>query len=201
MTKLYETERFYLKPFTREDAQGNYRNWWTDQAVTRFNSHGLLPMTNTELEDFLNSLESSSKIVWAIMVKEKIIAEVNGKFAKEGPFYIHIGNVSLQRIDWLNRSAEFAVVIGERDYWSQGYTTEAAKFLFDHGFNKLNLGRIWTGTAASNVGMRRVAEKLGMKQEGIFQSAVFLEGEYVDVVEYGLLRDEWNQNKDDEKIP
>ncbi len=201
--KLYETERFYLRPFTREDAEGNYRDWWTDQAVTRFNSHGLFPMNSAELEEFLNSLESSSKIVWAIIVKAEQKLTKDDCF--EGYKYqngdIHIGNISLDRIDWINRTAEFAVVIGERDYWSQGYTTEAAKFLFEHGFNKFNLGRIWTGTAYTNIGMRRVAKKLGMKQEGIFQSAVFLEGEYVDVVEFAILREEWNLNKDNEKIP
>ncbi len=197
MTKLYETSRFYLRPFTREDAEGNYRNWWTDQIVTRFNSHGLFPMNSAELEEFLTSLESTSKLVWAIIVKaeQKLTKDdcIEGDKYQNGD--IHIGNISLDRIDWINRTAEFSVVIGERDYWGQGYTTEAAKFLFEHGFNKLNLGRIWTGTAASNVGMRRVAEKSGMHEEGRFKSAVFLEGEYVDVVEYGLLREEWNQKR------
>ncbi len=197
--RLYETERFYLRPFAKDLVDDNYKNWWTDQAVTRFNSHGLFPLNSTELEEFLNSLESSSKIVWAIIIKGE--QRLTKEDCTEGYKYqsgdIHIGNISLDRIDWVNRSAEFSVVIGERDYWGQGYTTEAAKFLFEHGFNKFNLGRIWTGTAASNVGMRRVAEKLGMHEEGRFKSAVFLEGEYVDVVEFGLLREEWNQKRRD----
>lgn len=182
--KLYETERFYLTPFTRELAQGNYKNWWTDQIVTKYNSHGLLPMTNTELEEFLTSLESNSKIVWAVVAKDQ---------GTDKDQDIHVGNVSLQRIDWINRTAEFAVVIGEKNYWGKGYTIEAARFLFNHGFNKLNLHRIWTGTSVTNIGMRKVAEKLGMKLEGTFKDAVFLEGEYVDVVEFGILREKWNQ--------
>lgn len=195
MNKLYETERFYVRPFTREDAKGNYKNWWTDQDVCKYSSHGLFPMYSAELEKFLNSLESNSKIVWAIIVKgeQKLTKDdcYTGYQYKDGS--IHIGNISLDRIDWVNRSAEFSVIIGEKDYWNKGYTTEAAKFLFHHAFNKLNLGRIWTGMAASNIGMIRVAEKLGMLEEGRRKSAVFLEGEYVDVIEFGILREEWNQ--------
>lgn len=192
--KIYETDRFYLTPFTRELAKGNYRNWWTDQTVTKYNSHGLFPLNSKELEEFLNSLEFNSKLVWAIMVKKEISDYNlwNGGIAKRITD-IHIGNVSLQCLDWINRTAEFAVVIGEKDYWGQGYTTEAARFLFDHGFNKLNLKRIWTGTAITNQGMKGVAHKLAMKLEGTFKNAVFLEGEYIDVVEYGILREEWNQ--------
>lgn len=191
MNKLYETERFYLRPFTREDAEGNYRNWWMDQDVCKYSSHGLFPMNSAELEEFLNSLESNSKIVWAVIVKSQTDMDKD--------WSLHIGNVSLDCIDWINRTAEFAVIIGEKDYWNQGYTTEAARFLFLHAFDKLNLSRIWTGMAATNEGMKGVARKLGMQVEGIFRNAVFLEGEYQDVVEFGILREEWNQNKGRDK--
>lgn len=207
--KLYETERFYLRPFTREDAKGNYRNWWTDQEVTKYSSHGLFPMRSAELEDFLNSLESNSKIVWAVVVKNAFWTESHKKQYKnmglvmppspsDVAFFsdgIHIGNVSLQSIDYINRTGEFAVVIGEKDYWNQGYTTEAARFLFSHAFDKLNLHRIWLGAAATNIGMRKVAEKLHMYEEGRRRKAVFLEGEYQDVIRYGLLREEWNNHE------
>lgn len=197
MIKLYETSRFYLRPFTRKDAEGNYRNWWTDQAVTRFTSHGLFSMHSAELEEFLNSLESNSKIVWAVIVKgeHRFTKDdcVTGYDHKNGD--IHIGNVSIQSIDYINRTGEFAVVIGEKNYWNQGYTTEAARFLFAHAFDKLNLHRIWLGAAITNTGMRKVAGKLHMYEEGRRRKVVFLEGEYQDVIEFGILREEWNQQR------
>ncbi len=39
--------------------------------------------------------------------------------------------------------------------------------------------------------MRRVAERLGMREEGVRRQAAFKDGAYVDVVEYGVLRAEY----------
>jgi adenylosuccinate lyase len=53
----------------------------------------------------------------------------------------HIGMCGLQRIDLINRSTEFAIIIGETSKWNLGYGTEAVKKLFEHGFNRLGLNR------------------------------------------------------------
>ena len=37
----------------------------------------------------------------------------------------HIGNISLQKIDLIFRTAEFAIIIGERNIWKKGYGKEA----------------------------------------------------------------------------
>ncbi|MBU2249418.1 MAG: GNAT family N-acetyltransferase [Gammaproteobacteria bacterium] len=199
--KIYETERLYVRPFTKEDMEGNYKLWWTDQEVTRYNAHGLFPYTKGQMEAFLARLESSSDIVWAVIAKyhpkkgQRLIKHDCQTRYFQDVDGLHIGNITLQNINWINRSCEFAVVMGEKEYWNKGYCTEAATLLFDHGFNKLNLNRIWTGTASTNMGMRKVAEKLGMAWEGTFGEATFLEGKYVDVIEYGLLKKEWNRIK------
>ncbi len=187
-TKIYETERLYVKSFTKEDMEGNYKNWWTDADVTKHNSHGLFPYTKAQMEAFLARLESSDDIVWAVIAKKGKPILMKYEF---NPNQIHIGNITLQNINWIYRSAEFAVVIGEKEYWSKGYTTEAAQLLISHGFGRLNLHRIWTGTAATNIGMQHVAIKLGMTHEGTFRQAMFLNGGYVDIIEYGILKEEW----------
>ena len=185
--KIYETKRLYVRSFTKEDIDGNYKDWWTNQEVTKHNSHGLFPYTKAQMENFLARLESSDDIVWAVMAKY-----INSNI-DEGAFPLHIGNISLQNINWINRSAEFTTVFGEKEYWGKGYCTEATKLLFAHGFDKLNLHRIWTGTAVTNIGMRRVAMKLGMIDENVFRDGVFLNGKYVDVYTYGILEDEWRK--------
>jgi len=106
--------------------------------------------------------------------------------------YIHIGNISLQRINFINGSAEFAIVM-DKEYHGQGFATEALHKLIDHGFNKLNLHRIWSGTAKTNIGMQKVFKKLGMVQEGVFKDATFLNGKYEDIVCFAILEDEWRK--------
>jgi RimJ/RimL family protein N-acetyltransferase len=187
---LYETDRLYVRPFTKEDIEGNYKNWFHDQEVTAHNSHGLFPCTESQMNSFLKKLKSLDDLVWAVFVNAR---EMKSEGVPIPPTPIlkknHIGNITLQNINWVNRSAEFACVFGEKEHWGKGYCTEAAKLLFNHGFSKLNLHRIWTGTAATNIGMQKVAAKLGMKKEGVFRHGTFLNGKYVDILAYGIINE------------
>jgi len=166
----------------KKEGMANYFTWFQDQEVTKYNSHGLLPEKNKDYNAFFDEIENSdSLIVFAI-----IDIKTN----------THIGNISLQSIDWINRSAEFAIVIGEKDFWGKGVASSAAEILFYHAFSKLNLNRIWSGTAATNLGMLGVFRKLNMCMEGVFREAVYLRGKYEDVHEYGILRKEYYENKE-----
>jgi RimJ/RimL family protein N-acetyltransferase len=100
----------------------------------------------------------------------------------------HIGNVALQNISPINQNAEFAIILGDRRHWCKGVGLLAGKAIFEHGFKKLNLRRTYCGVAATNTGMRKLALKLGMNEEGIRRQHLFLDGKWVDSVEYGILR-------------
>ena len=190
--KLYENDDVYVRPFTKNDMKEPYFSWFYDSEVTRFNSHGLFPYSEKQKGDFIKSLNTN--IVWAIIVKNKKEFPSGRNFFLPNYYNdLHIGNISLQSINWVNRSAEFAVVIGNKDYWKKGICTTAACWLFEHGFNKLNLNRIWSGTAAVNTGMIKVFKKLGMKEEGRFKDGTYLAGNYYDVVCYGKLKNERNR--------
>lgn len=174
---IYQTDRVCVRGLSREDLQGNYPRWFNDMELCKYNSHGVYPKSLEELTSFINSISSDrTKIVWAIFDR------VSGQ---------HIGNVSLQNINFINRNAEFAILMGEKTYWGKGYAHEAAALLLLHGFNKLNLHRIYCGTAASNIGMQRLADSLHMSKEGIRRQGLFLNGEYTDIWEYGVLKDEF----------
>jgi RimJ/RimL family protein N-acetyltransferase len=177
---IYKTKRLTLFPFETKDITDKYLGWFQDVEVCRYNTHGLGSYIREDAEKYLE--ENKQNIIFAVYHTE------DNK---------HIGNISLQSINWVNRSAEFACVFGEKEYWGQSYATEALRVLIDHGFKKMNLHRIWTGTAAPNIGMRKVAEKLDMIEEGIFHDGTYLNGKYEDVHCFGLLKCEWmNKDKD-----
>ena len=178
---LYDHELVY-----KGNESTNYLNWFYDPDVTKYNSHGLFPYTAEAMKAYIDKLRCPTTmdiIVWAM------ITEYQAEYRTEKD--IHIGNVSLQRIDWINRSAEMAIVIGEKDYWNKGYAEEALIALYDHGFDRLGLHRIWAGTAETNHGMKKVFEKLGMKHEGTFKEAIFLDGFFVNIMEYGITNLHW----------
>lgn len=172
-------KKIYLRSLEVEDVQGEYVSWLNDEEVCRYNSHHVFPYTRELAVDYIQKVNGSDKnLVLSIILKK----------GSE-----HIGNISLQNISWLNRSAELAILIGNKTAWGKGLGMEACNLLVEHGFTQLGLNRIYLGTNVKNVGMRKIAEKLGMKKEGLRRNAVFCMGKFVDVVEYGLLRKEWRE--------
>ena len=83
-------------------------------------------------------------------------------------------------------------------YWlvpearGEGYATEAVSLLLDYGFETRGLHRAYARAVDFNDGSRALLERLGFAEEGRLREHEFLDGEYRDVVFYGLLRGEWD---------
>ncbi|MCC6274395.1 MAG: GNAT family N-acetyltransferase [Leptospiraceae bacterium] len=164
----------YLRALCVDDISGNYRYWLNDEEVVHFNSHGRFPQTQDKLKDYVQSVHRSDNNL--------VLAVIDSKSEK------HIGNISLQKIQWVDRNAEIAFLLGEKDFHGKGVMFEAGSLLIRHGFNILNLHRIYCGTSSENIGMQKLAAKLGMIQEGVRKEALFKNGKYLDLIEYGILR-------------
>ena len=86
--------------------------------------------------------------------------------------------------------AEIGYWIG-KPFWGRGYATEAAGAIIRYGFEDLRLHRIYAGYFSRNEQSARVMIKNGMKYEGTLRQHVKKWDEFVDVVYYGILHDEW----------
>jgi [ribosomal protein S5]-alanine N-acetyltransferase len=80
----------------------------------------------------------------------------------------------------------------ERASWGQGLMPEAAACLADFGFQEMKLRRVFLECDPRNVAAVRLAEKLGMKREGLLREHVCIKGEWCDSLFYGVLAAEWN---------
>ncbi len=181
MTKPFiVTARLELRPLAEDDVDGPYLEWFNDPEVCRFNSHYVYPYTRDRALEYIKSLQGSPDLVLAVTMGG------SGK---------HIGNVSLQSLSAVHRNADFAIVIGDKGAWGNGYALEAATAIVEHGFEAMNLNRISAGTSVENLPMRKLAESLGMAEEGVRKQALFKEGRYQDVVEYGLLASDHRARK------
>jgi [ribosomal protein S5]-alanine N-acetyltransferase len=170
-------KRIHLRALMEKDLTDDYLQWLNDEEVCRNNSHAIFPNTESKMRSYYDSLQNQQhNIVLAIIdtVKES-----------------HIGNVSLQNINWVSRNAEFAILMGNKNYWGDGYGEEAAKIIVNYGFQRLNLHRIYCGTLEGNEAMKKLAFKLNMKEEGIRREAIFKHGGYENIVEYGVLKTEF----------
>lgn len=173
-------KHIYLRPLVEADADGAYPGWFNDEEVCRGNSHHVFPYTKQAALAYIRrAAETRSDLILAIA----LIADDR-----------HIGNIALQNIHPVYRSADFAIVIGDKSAWGHGYAKEASALLCAHGFVALNLHRIACGTFEDNVPMQRLAVWLGMKEEGKRRSAVFKSGRFVDMIEYGMLAGEFRHS-------
>jgi len=172
-------DRLYLRALVEADADGPYPNWFNDEDVCRGNSHHMFPYTPEAARAYIRQAgQTRESLVLAIILRDGDR---------------HIGNIALQHIHLVYRSAEFSIVIGDKAAWGNGYSKDAGRLICDHGFRALNLHRIECGTFEDNEAMKRLALHLGMKEEGRRRQAAYRGGCYVDVVEYGVLRREYEE--------
>ena len=100
-----------------------------------------------------------------------------------------VGMVSLTVGD-RHGSAEIGISLAP-EYHGNGYGTAASRLLTTYAFEELRMHRVMARVFAFNEGSKRIWEKLGFEREGTHREAAFTGGEYVDVLFYGVLEDEW----------
>ncbi len=103
-----------------------------------------------------------------------------------------VGMVSLTRIDYVHRNAEYNAMIGEREARNRGVGTEATRAMVRHGLFDLNLHRIYVSILRENISSIRMCEKAGFRQEGTIREGAYKNGRYHDLVLMGILKPEWH---------
>jgi ribosomal-protein-alanine N-acetyltransferase len=91
-----------------------------------------------------------------------------------------------------DRKAELGYWIGKQ-YWSNGYATEAAKAVVGYGFRELGLNRIFARHLSRNPASGKVMQKLGMKHEGCLRGDVNKDGVFEDLELYGLMKSDYER--------
>ena len=101
-----------------------------------------------------------------------------------------VGMVSLTRIDYVHRNAEYNAMVGERASQNRGIGTEATRAMVRHGFLDLNLHRIYVSILRDNISSIRMCEKAGFREEGTIREGAYKNGRYHDLVLMGVLKSE-----------
>jgi RimJ/RimL family protein N-acetyltransferase len=150
--------------------------WFNDPEATQYLLRGP-PMGMEEEERWYDEMVNREGKVFCIET-------LGGKL---------IGNIGIINIDWHNRKADIGILIGEKDYWSQGYGTDAITLLLGFMFDEMNLERVWLFCDAENRRAQRCYENCGFRQEGVFRHNRLRSGEFTDDVVMSILKDEWKE--------
>jgi [ribosomal protein S5]-alanine N-acetyltransferase len=101
-----------------------------------------------------------------------------------------IGTALLFQFDTQHEVAEIGYVIA-REWWGQGYTTEAMRPLIDYAFNTLGFHRLEAKLDPRNIASANVLTKLGFAHEGTRRENWLDHSGRSDTGLYGLLQTEW----------
>lgn len=170
-------EKVYLRGIEREDLKGDYFQWPNDWEVTKFMFRGDRPSRMEILEDYYNHVIRSPTDIELIIVDKK----------SDKP----IGVAGLHNINWIGRTAEYRIMIGDKSFWSKGYGTEVANLMLFYAFDRLNINRVWLGVNAEQKGGIQSYKNSGFKEEGVLRQEQYRNGRYYDIVRMSILREEY----------
>ncbi|MDM8534890.1 GNAT family protein [Clostridiaceae bacterium HSG29] len=167
-------ERLYLSPVNLDDVE-KYAEWLNDLEISLYLTGTSEVYTNNKEREILESLlKSETDILFAIINNDNEL----------------IGNIGLHQIDYKNRKATFGIFIGEKDYWNNGYGTEAIKLLLNYGFYFLNLHNINLEVYSYNERAISCYKKIGFKEIGRRRESIILGGKFYDEITMDILSNE-----------
>lgn len=171
----FETERFILVPFKREDMD-EYFDILRDDRVQKYLGGGV-PLFDKEpnITNWLNNINDKllkRKLVFTWCVKKKASGKVVGRIDLGGFVKKTIGEISYH----------FAY-----DSWGKGAATEVVRRVTDFGLKELGLRRIQGLVHVKNIASARVLEKNGYLQEGTLRHYPFGR-EFHDVIMLAIVQ-------------
>lgn len=168
-------EHVQLRPLRREDSALLYQ-WIVDRELLILNAP-YLPVSQPDHEAWIESM---------LVKRTDLVLFVIEDLATDHA----IGTCQLFNINWVHRNAELQIRIGDNGSRSKGWGSEAIKLLVNFGFKDLNLHRIYLHVFATNERAIRAYKKCGFVREGALREAAHINGEFVDVLCMGRLRNE-----------
>lgn len=181
-TMTIHTDRLVLRAFCMDDVEPMYRNWASDDAVTRFltwPTHGGRDVTKWVVESWCAENGNPERYHWAIELKS----------IKEP-----VGSISAVKIDERTSSVSVGYCIG-RSWWRQGITSEALGAVIAFFFDQAGANCVNACHDPRNPNSGKVMKKCGMTYEGTWRAGGFNNQGVCDESWYSILREEYDRRK------
>lgn len=173
-----DTPRLLLREFVESDAAAA-NLYEADPEVVRYAAHGVRSLADSlaHICALLADARAQNRQIFDFAVVQREDAQL-------------IGRCGLKLSDAEQTEATLWYVLA-RSAWQQGYATEAAQAVLAFGLDELRLHRIFVEIDPRNTASLRVAEKIGLRREGLFLETTWLKGEWTDSVVCALLDREY----------
>lgn len=181
-TKVIETKRLILRPFSLEDAPAMYRNWASDKEVTKFltwPTHSNIEVSSKVIQSWVSEYEKDDYYQWCMEWKETHEA---------------IGSISVVHMNVVTEAVEVGYCIGQQ-FWNMGITSEALLAIVHFFFEEVKANRIEARHDINNPNSGKAMMKCGLELEGIHRKADNNNTGICDVAYYGILAEDYRKRK------
>lgn len=162
-----------MRRLKSEDRAG-MAEWMGDKEITLYFNEDFSGYTLEKIEAFI----------------ENSFGETNQHFAIVNECDEYLGTVSLKNIDMKHKHAEYAIVM-RRSALHTGAAKAGTLELLNYGFHTLKLRRIYLNVLEKNQRAVRFYNRFGFTREGVFRKHIYKNGEWLDLVWYSMLVEEF----------
>ena len=180
-----QSRRLGLRALEKSDINCRYLGWLQDRNITRYLETGVFPLTLEDLQRYFSHLGTAATsppncVFFAIQHLES---------------GLHIGNIKLEPIHWLHRTAIMGLMIGDARFQGQGLGEEATRLCLQYAFERLGLRKVSLGVLTSNTRALQLYHRLGFVVEGCKRAEYWVDGAYHDACIMGLFAHEYNSKQ------
>jgi len=161
-----------LKDMTEKDLE-NVTKWRNDPDINRYLT---LRVRTKDEADFWFKRSKSNRKNWI-----KIILYDNKP----------VGYALVEDVDMIRRKCEFVIIIGAKDLWGKGVGITVIKEMLKYCFEDLKLHRALAVIDGGNKRSIKLFEKSGFIHEGTLRDAMYIDGQFSDLLCYSMLENEY----------
>ncbi len=164
-----------LRQLVPEDVSDKYVGWLNDPDVNKFlEIRHSLPVTKEDVIKFVRDCRENCRYHWGIFI--------------DGG---HIGNISCSRYNRVYRWVDVSNLIGEERFRGTNAAKYALAGAIEYLFTIGNFHRIQAGTYSVHLSGIALLTNLGFKKEAVLREAAVIDNDYIDVLQFALLKNEW----------
>ncbi len=105
-----------------------------------------------------------------------------------------IGMISLENVNWKDRTAEVSYKISaDLEDRIKGDTLDALKGILEYAFYELGMNCIYAKILEDNYLSRNLCKRAGFIEEGILRKRIYKKGNYINFVSVSILKEEFER--------
>ncbi len=174
---MITTERLIIESFDEALLTEQYVNWLNDPIVVQSSRQRHRRHTLEDCREYFLSFSGSNNLFLAVKLKQDSKT--------------HIGNMTIT-VDTINRVADVAILIGDRQHWGRGYGFESWNAVCHFLLKTKEYRKVTGGCYSTNEAMKRIMIKSNMKFDGIRKHQVLVNNKPTDIVYFAFFNPSWS---------